>query len=197
MRHLRRLSAVVAWVALVGVAGLLVVMVLVPRLTGWVPLTVLTGSMEPAIPAGSMVVVERIDGEADLDRIQIGDVITFLPRTDDPHLVTHRVVGEGGRSDGSTVFTTRGDANGADDREPVGATQIRGRVRYHVPGVGHVSQLLNVEQKRLGVIVVAGVLFLYAGGQVVRAVRRRPSAGSGQPAEDGSGQRDEDDSERA
>lgn len=180
MSALRRLPAVLAWAAVVLVTALLLVMVLIPRLTGWVPLTVLSGSMEPGIPTGSLVAVERLEGEADVARIEVGDVITFLPNPDDPTLVTHRVVSIGGMADGSPVFVTRGDANGSNDAAPVGATQVRGEVRYHVPYAGYLSTLLNVEQKQQGVIVLAGVLFLYAGLQVVRAVRRpsREATGS-------------------
>lgn len=171
MTLLKRLPAVLVWAAVLLVGGLLTVMVLLPRLMGWVPLTVLSGSMEPTIPTGSMVVVERLEGEADLAKVEVGDVISFMPRPNDPTLVTHRVVSTGGKADGSTVLVTKGDANGANDRDPVAAEQARGLVRYHVPYAGYVSRLLNVEQKQQGVVAVAGLLFVYAAVQVAQVVR--------------------------
>ncbi|WP_153397099.1 signal peptidase I [Ornithinicoccus halotolerans] len=170
---------VATWAVAALMAVLLLVVILIPRLTGWVPLTVLSGSMEPTIPTGSLVVVERLHGEADLTGIGTGDVITFMPHPDDPTLVTHRVVSAGTRADGTTVFVTQGDANAAADPEPVGAQQVRGTVRYHVPYAGHLSRLLNVEQKRTGVFLAAALLFGYAGVQVVRALRPASSATEG------------------
>ncbi|WP_162802055.1 signal peptidase I [Ornithinimicrobium murale] len=173
MTLLKRLTVIFVWGLLLLVGCLLTVMVLIPRLTGWVPLTVLSGSMEPTIPTGSLVVVERLQGEGDLAEVAVGDVVTFMPRPQDPTLVTHRVVSIGGRADGSTVLVTKGDANGANDPDPVAAEQARGLVRYHIPYAGHLSTVLNVEQKKHGVIAVAGLLFAYAATRVVRAVRAR------------------------
>ena len=177
MSTTKHILNILTWLLFLLAGVLLAVMVLIPRLNGWVPLAVLSGSMEPTIPTGSMVVIERVQGEADLAGIRTGDVITFLPRPDDPTLVTHRVMSQAVRADGSTIFVTRGDANSADDPDPVGATQIRGVLRYHVPMAGRLSLLLDVEQKRTGVIVVAGGLFLYAGWQVIQAVRTPREAG--------------------
>lgn len=187
---MKRLLRLATWALAALVIALLTVMILIPRITGWIPLTVLTGSMEPSIPAGSMVVVQPLEGKEVVTDVGTGDVITFMPHPDDPTLVTHRVVSQGVRADGTTVFITQGDANGAPDVDPVTAEQVRGTVRYHVPYAGHLSGLLNVDQKQQGIIVVAVGLFAYAGVQALRIVRevtrgRREAAVVGQvPAED-------------
>lgn len=82
-----------------------------------------------------MVVVRGVEDA--VSEVQIGDVVTFQPVSDDPALITHRVVGKSFGSSG-TLFITRGDANGADD-EPIEPEQIMGKVRYSVPYVGHVA----------------------------------------------------------
>ncbi|MCC2333735.1 signal peptidase I [Cellulomonas wangsupingiae] len=110
------------------------VVTVVPRLIGAVPLTVLSGSMEPTISAGDLVVVRPTD-PADL---RIGDVVTVQPVSDDPTLVTHRIVGVTHGSDGIAGFVTQGDANEHAD-EPVVPEQVMGRVVYTVPLVGHVT----------------------------------------------------------
>lgn len=166
-----RVLTLLTWALAALATALLVVLIVIPRLTGWVPLTVLSGSMEPAIPTGSMVAVERIEGEADLERIDVGDVITFMPRPQDPTLVTHRVISQGALADGGTVFVTQGDANQSPDPAPVDARQIRGKVRYHVPYAGYLSDVLNTGQKRTGVVIVAGVLFVYAARQALIVAR--------------------------
>lgn len=173
---MRRTLTALTWAAAAAALTLLFATVLLPRLTGWVPLTVLSGSMEPSIPAGSMIAVEPLHGEEGLRQIDVGDVVTFMPWPDDPTLVTHRVHSLGATVDGETVLTTQGDANDSVDPEPVGAPQLRGKVRYHVPYAGSLSTVLNTDQKRTGLTVVAAGLFGYAGWQVLSAARARRAA---------------------
>lgn len=187
-RGIRRTARVSLYLLLGALVGLFAMMVLVPRLMGWVPLTIMSGSMEPTLPVGSQVVVERIDGAADVDKVGVGDVITFLPQPDDDTLVTHRIVGQSIRPDGTKTVTTRGDANGADDPDPVGAQQIRGKMRYHIPFAGYLASTLNTEQKGIGTFVVAALLFGYAGWQLLislRQRRRRREVTHGEPEGDG------------
>ncbi|MFI7494743.1 signal peptidase I [Kocuria sp. M4R2S49] len=158
---------------LAAVAALLLAVVVVPLALGWVPLTVLSGSMEPTVPTGSQVVVAPLEGEDDAAGLSTGDVVTFMPRPDDPTLVTHRIVGVAVDGEGRRSFTTRGDANAVPDAEPVTADQLRGLVRYHVPWAGYAATLLDAEQKRGGVVLVAASLFCYALWQLVGAVRDR------------------------
>lgn len=170
---LRRTLHPLLVIALAAVAGLLLAVVVVPLVLGWVPLTVLSGSMEPTVPTGSQVVVAPLDGEDDAAGLSTGDVVTFMPRPDDPTLVTHRIVGVAVDGEGRRSFTTRGDANAAPDADPVTATQLRGLVKYHVPWAGYAATLLDAEQKRGGMVLVATALFGYALWQLVGALRDR------------------------
>ncbi|MFC4904750.1 signal peptidase I [Kocuria oceani] len=171
-------------VLLAAVSALLLAVVVVPLALGWVPLTVLSGSMEPTVPTGSQVVVEPLEGEGGAARLSTGDVVTFMPRPDDDTLVTHRIVAVAVDGEGRRSFTTQGDANAAPDAEPVTATQLRGVVKYHVPWAGHAATLLDAEQKRGGVVLVAAALFGYALWQLVGAARDRGArpAGAAAPA---------------
>src|SRR5690625_5187574 len=96
---------VVGWLA-TGVTAVLIAIVaavlLVRVLLGWQPLIVLSGSMEPTIPTGSIFVVDPVDGPDDIAEVQVGDVSTFLPHPDDPVTVTHRAV--------ARTATTKGPA---------------------------------------------------------------------------------------
>lgn len=156
-------------VVLLVLLAVLAALVVVPRLLGWAPLTVLSGSMEPTIPTGSQVVVSAVD---DVQELQVGDVITVMPYPNDATLVTHRIVERADTTDGP-VFTTQGDANDVVDPWEVTETQIRGEVRYWVPGAGYVATVLSGHTKALGTLVIAVTLFGYAGMQVVSAVRER------------------------
>lgn len=151
-------------VAVVGAA------VLVPRLTGSTPMTVLTGSMAPSYPPGTLVVVKPVPAE----EIGIGTPITYQLRSGEPTVVTHRVVGVGYDGTGKRVFTTKGDANESPDREQVRAVQVRGEVWYAVPWIGRLNLLFTRGQHELVTRVVAGGCFAYAAGLLYRSWRRRP-----------------------
>jgi signal peptidase len=149
-------------------AGLLIV---VPRLAGGVPLTILSGSMEPNLPVGSLAVVVPVEPED----VRIGQIITYLPNPDDPTAITHRVTGITHRADGGLTFTVQGDANSAADA-PVQDYQVRGRVLYAVPWLGHLNSAVNGDERSVAVYVVAGAFFLWAISLWWRAWRRRRSA---------------------
>lgn len=168
--HTARLLVAVTALAVIAAV---VALVAVPRFMGWMPLTVLSGSMEPTIPVGSQVVVDPIEDDADVARIKVGDVVTFMPWPDDQTLVTHRVVTRSVGTDGAVTVTTQGDANDAADGLDLTERELRAVVRYHVPYAGYVAQLLDRGQKSLGIAAVVGGLGVYAAGQLVLAARDR------------------------
>lgn len=157
---------------LLGLVLLLALIVIViPRIVGGVPLTVLSGSMEPVLPVGSLAVVLPVEAED----VRIGDVITYLPHPDDPTAITHRVLAITHRADGGLTFTTQGDANSAPDA-PVQDFQVRAKVWYSVPWLGDVNDIVNGNAR--GPIVVGSALsfFLWAGSLFHRAWRDRRRA---------------------
>jgi len=100
-----------AVLAVVISAGLAMIAIgLGPRLGAYRTLTVLTGSMDPAIPAGSLVVVIPADPAA----IRVGDVVTFNAPIDGDPVVTHRVA-EVVEAGAAPVVRTKGDANAEPD----------------------------------------------------------------------------------
>ncbi|MBF4161198.1 signal peptidase I [Nocardioides sp. CBS4Y-1] len=169
--NLRVVGSALGWL----VSGLLFLVicasVLVPRVAGATPYTILTGSMTPKYPPGTLMVVRPVD----LDRVEVGDVITYQVESGEPTVVTHRVVGVGYRADGERVLTTQGDANKTPDAKPVRAVQVRGELWYAVPWVGHLGVLFSPDQRQRLTYLVAGGLFAYAAGIVVSGwLRNRP-----------------------
>jgi signal peptidase len=170
----RQVVRVVSWLVVLGVTALVMAAVVVPRLAGATPYTVLTGSMAPAYAPGALVVVRPVE----IDEVRTGDVITYQLRSGEPAVATHRVVGIGWTAEGEKVLTTRGDANSVADAEPVRAVQLRGEVWYSLPWVGRLNVLLSPDQHQLLVRLAAGALFLYAGAVLLRGWRSRPAAAS-------------------
>ncbi|WP_081861594.1 signal peptidase I [Cellulomonas sp. HZM] len=164
----RALGGVVSGAALAAAVLLALALVVVPLLLGATPYTILTGSMQPTMPPGTLVVTRPTP----VDRIDIGDVVTYQLHSEQPEVVTHRVVGVGTQSDGSHVFLTRGDANNADD-DPVLAVQVRGVVAYHVPYLGYVNTWVGANRPGWALKAVAGGLIAYGGVLLVAGARER------------------------
>lgn len=106
-------------------------------------MTVLSGSMQPAIKAGDMI----IDKTVDFASIKAGDVITY--KADNNILITHRVVGIEDRN-AQLYFKTKGDANNVEDVKLVPQGEVVGRPVLRIPYGGYVSQFIS---SRLGIII--------------------------------------------
>lgn len=185
-RHAARLAVRALLITALAVVLLLLgAFVVVPRLAGWVSLTVLTGSMRPSLPPGSQIVVSRIENTAEIADIRIGDVITFLPKPADPTLVTHRVIEVHQRGDGTRSFRTKGDANPSPDPELIGAEQIRGKLLYHLPLVGYLGNGLSGQVKRPVLIVLGLGLLGYSIVTLASVIRNRAR----RPFDSGAGRR--------
>jgi signal peptidase len=152
----------------VGVA-LLVIVVVIPLAAGGKAYTVLTSSMEPALPPGSLVLVRPVSA----DEIGVGSVITYQLKSREPEVVTHRVVTMGVREDGSPVFRTQGDANPTPDPAWVRPVQVRGAVWYAVPYVGRLNSLLTPNVRDIVIRVVALALVVYGLVELCSAARDR------------------------
>lgn len=170
---LRWVGQAVAWAVILVAVFVLAVAVLIPRITGATPYTILTGSMKPTYPPGTLVVAKPVEA----GQIGVGSVITFQLRSGDPTVVTHRVVGVSYAADGEPEFVTQGDANDAADLEPVKPVQVRGALWYAVPRLGWASTAVDQDQRNAAVSAVAGGLGLYAltmfGGTLRDLARRR------------------------
>jgi signal peptidase I len=147
-----RIRAFLAW----AVAGLLVglaAVAVLPGMLGYHSLTVLSGSMEPTIHVGDVVVEHSI---SPLDA-RIGDIVTFRDPGDQHILITHRV--RAIRVAAGTVhFTTKGDANNAVEgwTVPIGGTI--GLVQYHIRRLGFALVWGSSRNGRLALVVLPSLL---------------------------------------
>lgn len=173
---------------LLVVAGLAVVLIVIPKTTGSMPLTVLTRSMDPSLPPGTLLVVRPVP----LRDVHVGDVMTYQVVSGQPAVISHRVVSVTTSSDGERTFVVKGDANAEPDA-PVHAVQVRGVLWYSLPGLGYVNQVVNGSRGWL-VPLVAGVLITYGAlmvttGAVSSVRRRRVGRARGRRAERPRGRR--------
>ncbi|KQY47174.1 signal peptidase I [Cellulomonas sp. Root137] len=171
-RRVDHVTAAISSFALVALVLVALVMIVVPLAVHATPYTILTGSMQPTLPPGTLVVTRVVPVES----IDIGDVLTYQLHSNQPEVVTHRVVGVGFTGEGERLVVTRGDANNVDD-DPVRAVQVRGVVAYHVPYLGYLNTWVGINRPGWLLKSVAGALILYGlvlvGAGVRDRVRRR------------------------
>ncbi|MEF9946169.1 MAG: signal peptidase I [Lachnospiraceae bacterium] len=121
----------------------------VPRLLGYETMAVVSGSMEPGIPVGSVVYVKKDISPEDL---KVKDVVTY--QLGGNTRVTHRIAG----IDAATGnYITKGDANDTEDAEPVTFAQIVGKMAFSIPLLGYISIYIKTP---LGIAAVAAVVFI-------------------------------------
>ena len=135
----------------------------VPRFLGYQVYSVISGSMEPAIPTGSLVYI----GEVEPAEVAEGEVIAFYGARDSASIITHRVV-ENRVVTGE--FVTRGDANQTKDMNPVPYENVIGKVVRSVPGAGVMAEMFT---SREGKILAGGVIAAAVLLQIVAALVER------------------------
>ena len=111
-----------------------------------------SGSMEPAINTGDLVVVKS------QPTYQDREVITFYDA--DHRVVTHRIM-KTEEVSGSQVFTTKGDANEAPDTDAVTQDQVLGKVVMVLPKMGFVVSFAKTRYGALLLIIVPAVIIIY------------------------------------
>ena len=163
-----RVALAFALSAAAGLAVGLVLAMTVPQAFGYKVMTVLSGSMEPTLRTGG-VVLSRTVSPVDA---KLGDIVTFHDPSRGNELVTHRL-----RrikiNDGKAYMVTRGDANNTSERWVVETDGQIGRVVYHVPKLGWFRQQVTGQAVRLGVLAGLALLGLYLLFDIWRPRPRR------------------------
>ena len=120
---------------------LLLTFIIIGVSSGWFKyqtLVIATGSMEPNISIGDVVVVEKIS-QQNVRKIEIGQILVFW---NDNNIIVHRVI-DVKEVNGRYDFYTRGDANNAVDNFIIREKDVIGIVKIRIPLVGYPTLELN------------------------------------------------------
>lgn len=118
-----------------------------PSFLGYKSFVIVSGSMLPELEIGDIVVVKQIDED-----LKEGDIISFREGNS---IVTHRidhVIDSGKR------FITKGDANNAEDVNPVNLENVEGIYSFKIPKLG---KFILFMQNKTGIIVVAILIYIF------------------------------------
>lgn len=121
----------------------------IPSFFGRSLLVIATPSMTGSVDAGDAIIIKKSA------TYEVGDVITYFPAGESVS-VTHRIV----RIEGEKYYA-KGDANEAEDPDPIFSTQIAGKMTVRLPNLGIIIEWLRTWQ---------GVAFIVSIGAVVVAL---------------------------
>lgn len=131
---------------------------------GYSMFRVVTGSMEPTVPVGAVVLCKDVD----IDEIKLDDIICFRSRESDHYgvTVTHRVVSVEESDDGNTLLETRGDANYTSDAYYVNEMNLIGNVIWYSGKESIITNMLSFITGKIGflacivfpVVLVSGLI---------------------------------------
>lgn len=146
---LKRFSKIGYYILVSGIAilGALLIFSMLPIPGNYQIKIVLSGSMEPAIKTGSIVVVKPAKV------YEIGDTVTFGEDTREKVPTTHRIV-EMHVVSGESRYITRGDANGGNDGKEITEDEIIGKVLFSIPYLGFI---LDIARKPIGFAFLIGI----------------------------------------
>lgn len=147
---MKKLFSVISTFLLVVLIGLALA-ITGPLLIGYKEMSVLSGSMEPKIPVGSIVYVKP---GVDPTTLSKGDIVTYT--LSDDVFVTHRVVSV---DKASRTIVTKGDANDAEDGE-IDFSKVYGKADFHLPYLGYISMWIRKPMGIMAITVLIVVVIL-------------------------------------
>ena len=139
-----------------AIVALLAVALVGLKIAGFRTFTVMSGSMEPEYPVGSMIYVKPTDYKT----LKVGDVISYVANSDNT-IVTHRIVAiETDEKDPEVLrFKTQGDANASADAKLVHYKNVLGTPILTIPYLGYIAH--NIQQPPgIYITLVVGTLLL-------------------------------------
>lgn len=155
MATLNKMLKVISTVLVIAMIIVAVLMVGV-RLFGLQVYTVLSGSMEPEYPVGSLVYVREVDTST----LELRDVITF--KLSEETTATHRIIDIiPDENDPQNVrYQTKGDNNDIIDGTLVEPENVIGKVIFKLPYMGYLAMFLGTKQGRFAAIAACAAMLL-------------------------------------
>jgi len=126
---------------------------------------VFTGSMEPAVSVGSVVVIKPVDPET----LKEGDIICF--RFSEPTSITHRIINITNEG-----FITKGDANEDPDMWTVKKENVIGKLIITIPYIGYIGYFVRTPIGFILLIIIpASLIIIIEIRNIIKELKKRPN----------------------
>ncbi len=136
-----------------------------PTLFGYSLFRVSSGSMEPELGIGDIILVQKFEG----NNLNKGDIVTYVATDGEMSgkLITHRVVKEPYEENGETYLVTKGDAN-QDDDKPAKLSRIEGKL---IIKIGFLKYLFDFFVTPWGLIAIIALIILAFFNEIIIFVK--------------------------
>lgn len=134
--------------------ALLLVLPILPINSNFKILAVLSGSMEPKIHVGSVVIIKPMTS------YRVGEIITFSQEDSTKIPVTHRIVGIKSENE-KIIYITKGDANNNSDGQEIDRDKVWGKMFFTIPYLGYVINFAKQPMGFMLLIVIPSVIIIY------------------------------------
>jgi signal peptidase len=155
----------------IAAAVLIAITVVMPTVdlsTGYRSYAIASGSMQPTLFRGDLLITERVSSPS---QIRVGDIIAFNSSgLNGP--ITHRVIAEYATPSG-VIYITKGDFNPSADPNPVPFSKVEGKAVFEIPLVGYLVLSPPLTFSILAVIVLGSLAGAADSGREERNKRRR------------------------
>lgn len=127
---------------------------------------VVTGSMEPTLPIGSLLICKAVD----VQEIQVGDIVCFRSYgiTDSTAVITHRVTAVLSGENGDILLQTKGDANLVADGVLVSERNLIGKVTTYLGDQSTLANVMNFLTGKTGFVLCIGLPTLLIAGMILQ-----------------------------
>jgi signal peptidase len=116
------------------------------QIGGWRAFTVMSGSMEPGITTGSIVITRYTHPS----RLGKSEIITFIAPTKERPYVTHRITNVE-KKQNIIIFRTKGDNNDNEDEWALAGGGVVGRMVFSIPYLGY---FISFAQSKPGLVLL-------------------------------------------
>jgi signal peptidase len=133
-----------------------------PSFLGTKTYVIISGSMEPNIDIGDIVIVKEIKAE---NQLKVGDIISYRSNQ---NVITHRIIRIEEDENGKLQFITKGDNNNTEDDDNITYDNIEGRVEKIIPKFGKIA--LTLQNKTIILLIL---IYMYVYFSITIHVKKK------------------------
>ncbi len=168
MRRVKNIALIAIIAALAVVMAFTVISRMIgmpPTIFGLTMYRVSSGSMEPALAVGDIIIVQDCGGNT----VKENDIVSYLSDSGETtgQIVTHRVVRAPYQKGDATYLVTKGDANSAEDR-PILVAQVKGKMLCKLP---FLKWLFDIFSTPWGMLALIALVLLAFSGEIIQLIK--------------------------
>ena len=169
-RIIKLIKNIICWTLIVVLVFALVIFFMsringsTPSVFGYSIFRVSSGSMEPELMVGDIILDKEIDNPEDL---KVGDVITFISSDYGDRLVTHKIIKAPYEENGKLMLLTKGIANEVEDK-PISADNVKGIM---ICKIDYLDTVYNIFLSPWGLLILIALIIIIFFDEIITIMK--------------------------